>query len=79
MPIRVGKYIRNDESGKEIYSVQYEDYERESIIAGKITIKMADGVTSISVKYSGLKIETATDLSIFELPVPEGMKTILLD
>jgi hypothetical protein len=76
---RLSKYIRNDESGKEIYSVQYEDYERESIIAGKITIKMADGVTSISVKYSGLKIETATDLSIFELPVPEGMKTILLD
>jgi len=76
---RLSKYIRNDESGKEIYSVRYEDYEQESIIAGKITIKMADGVTSISVKYSGLKIETAVDLSIFELPVQEGIKTILLD
>ena len=76
---RLSKYIRNDESGNEIYSVQYEDYEQESIIAGKITINMADGVTSISVKYSGLQIETAADLSIFELPVPEGIKTIFLD
>lgn len=76
---RLSKYIRNDESGKEIYQVQYEDYEQESFIAGKITIKMADGVNSISVKYSGLKIETASDLSIFELPVPEGMKIIFLD
>ena len=76
---RLSKYMRNDESGKEIYSVQYEDYQQESIIAGKITIKMADDVTSIAIKYSGLKIETAADLSIFELPVPEGIKTILLD
>jgi len=76
---RLLKYIRNDESGREIYQVQYEDYEQESFIAGKITIKMADGVTSISVKYSGLKIETAADLSIFELPVPEGIRTIFLD
>jgi outer membrane lipoprotein-sorting protein len=59
--------------------VQYEDYQQESIIAGKITIKMADDVTSIAIKYSGLKIETAADLSIFELPVPEGIKVIMLD
>jgi hypothetical protein len=76
---RLSKYMRNDESGKEIYSVQYEDYQQESIIAGKITIKMADDVTSIAIKYSGLKIETAADLSIFELPVPEGIKVIMLD
>jgi outer membrane lipoprotein-sorting protein len=75
----LSKYIRNDESGKEIYQVEYEDYEQESFIAGKITIKMAGGINSISVKYSDLKIETTADLSIFELPVPEGMKTISLD
>ena len=75
---RLSKYIRNDKSGEEIYSVQYEDYEPESVIAGKITIKMADGINSISVKYSDLKIETAADLSIFELPVPEGIKIIFL-
>jgi hypothetical protein len=76
---RLLKYIRNDESGKEIYQVQYEDYERGSLIAGKITIKMADGITSVSVKYSGIKIETSSDLSIFELTAPEGIKTIFLD
>jgi len=75
---RLSKYIRNNKFGKEIYSVRYEDYEPESVIAGKITIKMADGINSISVKYSDLKIETTTDLSIFELPVPEGVKIILL-
>jgi hypothetical protein len=76
---RLSKYIRNDESGKEIYRVQYEDYNQESFVAGKITIKMADSENSISVKYSGIKIETAADLSIFELPVPEGLKTISMD
>lgn len=76
---RLSKYIRNDESGKEIYRVQYKDYEQGSSIAGKITISMADGVNSLSVKYSDLKIEPAADLSIFELPVPEGTKTIPLD
>ncbi len=76
---RLLKYIRKNESGKEIYQVHYEDYEQGSFIAGKITIKMADGLNSISVKYSSLKIETSADLSIFELPVPEGVKTISLD
>jgi Domain of unknown function (DUF4292) len=76
---RLSKYIRNDEFGKEIYQVEYEDYEQESFIAGKITIKMAGSVNSISVKYSDLKIETVSDLSIFELSVPEGMKIIFLD
>lgn len=75
---RLSKYIRNDESGKEIYRVQYEDYEQESFIAGKITIKMADGINSLSVKYSDLKIETTADLSVFELLVPEGIKIIFL-
>ena len=76
---RLARYIRNDKSGKEIYSVRYEDYEPESVIAGKITIKMADGINSISVKYSDLKIETTTDLSIFELPVPESIKITFVD
>ncbi len=76
---RLSKYIRKDKSGKEIYSVQYEDYEPESVVASKITIKMANGVDSISVKYSDLKIETDADFSIFELPVPQGIKIISLN
>jgi hypothetical protein len=76
---RMAKLIRNGSDSREIYQVQYEDYEQGSPFAGRITIKMADQVTSISVKYTDIKIEKATDLSIFELPVPAGIKTILLD
>lgn len=75
---RLYKYKRKDKHGREIYSVRYEDYEPEIGIAGRITIKMADGISSISIKYSDLKKETTADLSIFELPVPEGIKTVSL-
>ena len=76
---RLQKYVQNDESGKEMYHAIYEDYKPQSYVAGKITINMADGVTSICVKYSDIKIEKVTDMSIFELPVPTGMKSIYLN
>lgn len=76
---RLQKFVQNDEYGKEMYHVKYEDYRPQSPVAGKITINMADGVTSICVKYSDIKIEKVTDLSIFELPVPTGVKSIWLD
>jgi hypothetical protein len=76
---RLLKLVRNDEYGKEIYNVKYDHYEPQSSIAGEITISMADGITSLSIKYSDLKIEKATDLSIFDLPIPANVKTILLD
>ena len=76
---RLLKLVRNDEYGKEIYNVKYDHYETQSSIAGEITISMADGITSLSIKYSDLKIEKATDLSIFDLPIPANVKTILLD
>jgi hypothetical protein len=59
--------------------VNYEDYRSESPVPGKITINMADGITSISVKYSELKIEKAITLTIFDLKMPAGVKLILLD
>ena len=71
---RLLKLVRNDENGKEIYNVKYDYYETQSPIPGKITISMADGITSLSVKYSDVKIEKATDLSIFDLPVPANVK-----
>ena len=76
---RLIKVMRYDESGKLLYSAEFADYEEDSPIAGKITLSMADGVTSITVKYSDLKIEKAKDLSIFDLPVPAGFKTIMMD
>lgn len=76
---RMVKFVQNGSDGREIYSVQYEDYEPGSTLAEKITIKMADNMTSVSVKYSDLKVEKTTDLSVFELPIPSGIKIIKLD
>jgi hypothetical protein len=76
---RLIRFIRYDEKGKELYSGQYEDYRGSDLIAHKITVRMADGRTSISVNYNDLKIESAADLSIFDLPVPAGFKTFFLD
>jgi hypothetical protein len=76
---RLLKLVRKDEYGKEIYNVKYDHYEKQSPVAGEITISMADGITSLSIKYSDLKIEKATDLSIFNLQVPANVRTIPLD
>lgn len=76
---RMAKLVRNGPDGREIYSVQYEEYMPEIPLAGRITIKMADNVTSISVKFTDIKKEKAMDLSIFELPIPVGSKIIKLD
>jgi hypothetical protein len=76
---RLRKLVRNDKYGKEIYNVKYDHYEPQSLIAGEISISMADGITSLSIKYSDIKIEKASDLSIFDLPIPDNVKVIMLD
>jgi len=76
---RIARLARYGFDGKERYQVSYEDYDPGMPIAGKITIRMADQVTSVSVKFTNISIEKSTDLSIFELPVPPGVKTIDLD
>ncbi|PKN70830.1 MAG: hypothetical protein CVU54_04130 [Deltaproteobacteria bacterium HGW-Deltaproteobacteria-12] len=76
---RLIRLVRRDEYGRELYSAEFADYDEASPIAGKITLRMSDGGNSITVKYSGLQIEKAKDLSIFDLPVPAGFKTIILD
>ena len=76
---RLLKLVSLNEFDKEIYHVNYENYGPENPVPGKITINMADGITFISVRYTKMKIEKAADLSVFELPVPAGVKLILLD
>jgi hypothetical protein len=73
------KVVRYNELGREFYTVRYEDYDTGRPIAGKISVSMADGTTSITVKYSDLKVEKATDLSIFDILLPAGYKTIIMD
>ena len=76
---RLVKIVRNDETGKETYTVKYIYDKTKSSIPEKITISMARGTTSLSVKFSDVKIEKATDLSIFDLPVPPNVNAIPLD
>lgn len=73
------KLVRSGSDGRERYQVHYEDYKPANSLAGRITIRMADHVTSICVKFTDVRIEKAADLSVFRLPVPVGMKTIQLD
>lgn len=76
---RLSKIERYDEMGKLLFNAEFANYTEGSPIAGKIYIVMADGITSITVKYTDLKIEKEKDLSIFDLPVPDGFKKIYLD
>jgi len=76
---RLNKLERFDEKGKALYSAEFADYAEGSSIAGKIAVSMADGMNSITVKYSDFKIEKANDLSIFDLPVPADFKKNIMD
>ncbi len=76
---RLSKIERYDEMGKLLFSAEFTNYTEGSPIAGKIYVVMADGISSITVKYTDLKIEKEKDLSIFDLPVPDGFKKIYLD
>jgi hypothetical protein len=75
---RLIKLVRNDETGKELYNAEFGDYEQDNFPARKITVNMNNG-DSLMVKYSDVKIQKGNDLSVFDLPVPEGFRTIILD
>jgi hypothetical protein len=73
------RLIRFDEKGGELYSAGFAEYQEGNSLARKITINMADGATSLTIRSSDLKMEKTTDLSIFDLKIPDGFQTILLD
>ncbi len=76
---RLRKLERFNEAGDLIYRADFNNYEEGSSIAGKISISMEGGATSITLKYADRKIEKAKDMSIFDLPVPAGFKVIVLE
>jgi len=76
---RLLKLVSLNEYNREIYHINYEDYRQESPVPGGITINMADGITSVSVKYTEFKIEKITTPAIFDLEIPAGAKLILLE
>lgn len=73
------KLVRRDKTGQELYTAEYVYADDFSAIPDKITITMADGVTSLTVRYSDVNIEKATDLSVFDLAAPADVKTIILE
>lgn len=73
------KIIRNNEAGEEMYNVQYDYNNDESECPEKITINMADGITSLSIKYSDVKIAEQPDLSVFDLAIPDNVKEFVLE
>lgn len=75
---RQEKLERFDEKGKMLYRAEFLDYAEGSPVAGKI-IMSRDSMTSIIIKFSDLTLESAKDLSIFDLPVPDGFKKIIMD
>lgn len=76
---RLQKIVRHDESGKAIYAVEYIYDETKQTVPEKIIVTVADGTTSLSVKFSDVKIEKATDLSIFDFPMPPDTDIIPMD
>jgi hypothetical protein len=76
---KLHKLVRRDEAGKEVYTVRYIYDATDGSFPETINISMADGITSLSIKYSDVKVEKANDLSIFNLPLPDNVKAIRLE
>ncbi|MFA5321827.1 MAG: DUF4292 domain-containing protein [Smithella sp.] len=73
------KLVRQDKNGQEVYTVKYIYDDDRGAVPAKITITMADGVTALTVRYADVSIEKATDLSVFDLAVPAGVKIMTLE
>jgi len=73
------KMLRKDEAGRELYNVRYLYDEHAGGFPRQIIIQMGDGVTSLSVKYSDVKMEKTADLSVFHLEIPANTREIPLD
>jgi len=72
------RVLRKDESGADVYSVDYVYDNDHRDFPEKITVNMADETTSLSVRYMDVQREQTRDLSVFELITPENVKEIIL-
>ena len=73
------KMIRKDEIGTELYEVQYFYDDDKSVFPKKIVISSFPGTTKLAIEYADIEIEKATDLSIFDLVVPDDIEEIFLE
>jgi hypothetical protein len=73
------KMLRKDETGQELYNVQYLYDDPPGDLPQQITITRGDGTSSLSVKYSDVKMEKTADLSLFYLEIPAHTRQIPLE
>jgi hypothetical protein len=73
------KLVRKNETGEELYNVKYIYGADLSELPKEIKINMTDETISLSIKYSDVKVEQATDLSVFDLAIPSNVKEIILE
>lgn len=76
---RPRQFIQKDQYGQQAYSVHYSYGDNAGRLPVNIVVRMADGITSLTVRYNETQVEKSYDLSIFTLPVPPGIKLIDLE
>ncbi len=76
--LKLSKFVQMDNLRQEDYNVQYGEYSEESGLPLSIVINLADGITSMRIKYHDAKIEENNDISIFDLQIPKDTEPIIL-
>jgi len=76
---RLYHFVRRDETGKDVYAVRYFYNATGGSIPEKIDIDLADGKTSLSVKYLDVTMDKTADLSVFDLVPPDNVAAIPLE
>lgn len=73
------KMVRKDEIGAGLYEAQYFYDDDKSVFPKKIIISSFHGTTTLAIEYADIKIEKATDLSMFDLDVPDDIEEVFLE
>lgn len=71
-----------DLSGESLYTVSYDEYFKvgDNIdIPQRITIISRETNSTITIRYSDMELSRQIDETFFDLPLPPGMKAIILD
>lgn len=71
--------VRYDEGRNEVYRASFDDYRPGAASPGRIALDFADGSVRVILRYTDMKVEHPTDMSVFELTAPGGATIIELD
>lgn len=73
------KFARLNANNETLYTAEYSYKNEETVFPAKVVIHMNAGSTSLSVNYLDVKIEKTSDLSVFDLIVPEYVNEIIME